>query len=101
MANYKNTSQQRIIKVMLRLAGHELTGIAPGEIARALNISPSAVSRDLANLHIAGLAEQLPESSNWRLTPRLSQIGLAMLSSAERARFKVDEIVQRYTRDPH
>ncbi|HFD86510.1 MAG TPA: MarR family transcriptional regulator, partial [Gammaproteobacteria bacterium] len=89
---YHSNSQQRILKVMLALAGHEVTGLAPGEIAKGLNITPSNVTRDLANLRIAGLAEQITDSDRWRLTPKLSQIGLAMLDSVDKARRKVDEV---------
>ena len=97
---YHSNSQQRILKVMLALAGHEVTGLAPGEIARGLHITPSNVTRDLANLRMSGLAEQMTESDRWRLTPKLSQIGLSMLDGVDKAQRKVDEVKQRYTRKP-
>lgn len=97
---YHSNSQQRILKVMLALAGHEVSGLAPGEIAKGLHITPSNVTHDLDNLCIAGLAEEIDESGRWRLTPKLSQIGLAMLDSADKAQRKIDEVKQRYTRKP-
>ncbi len=97
---YHSNSQQRILKVMLALAGHEVKGLAPGEIAAGLRVTPSNVTRDLANLRIAGLAEDIDESGRWRLTPKLSQIGLAMLDRIDKAQRKMDELRQRYTRKP-
>lgn len=97
---YQSNSQQRILRVMLALAGYEVEGLAPGEIAKGLKVTPSNVTRDLANLRIAGLAEEITDTGRWRLTPRLSQIGLAMLDNVNKAQRKVDEIQQRYTRKP-
>lgn len=99
MSDYTNAAQQRILQVLLVLAGHEIDGLAPGQIATAVKTSASNVTRDLANLKEAGLAEQL-ESTRWRLTPRVPQIAVAMLAALDRARSRVDEVTQRYTREP-
>jgi len=98
---YTNGAQQRVLQVLLRLAGHEVNGLAPGEIAKALNTMPSNITRDLANLKEAGLAEQIQDSGRWRLSPKVPQIGVAMLSGVQRAQAKVDEVTQRYNRTPY
>lgn len=98
---YRSNGQQRVLRVLVFLGGHEVKGLAPGEIAKSLDISPSQVTHDLANLRIAGLAEQLPDSDRWRLAPRLPQIALAMLNGMDRAQSKLDEVRQRYTRTPY
>lgn len=98
---YRNNAQQRVLAVMLRLAGHEVDGLAPGELASAMSIQPSTITRDLANLQIAGLAEKIPGTERWRLAPKLPQIGLSMLGGIEKSQRRLDEINQRYTRDPH
>lgn len=99
-SKYHSKSQQRILKIIFVLAGHEVDGLAPGEISKALHVTPSSVTRDLANLRISGLAEQLAETERWRLTPKLSQIGLAMLDGVDKSQRKTDEVKQRYTRKP-
>lgn len=95
-AAYINAAQQRVLRILLMLAGHELMGLAPGEIAKALKTNPSNVTRDLANLREAGMAEPL-ESGAWRITPRVSQIALRVLNSLGEARKRVDEVAQRFT----
>ncbi len=94
---YRSAAQQRILKVLLILDDHEVDGLAPQQIADSLGIKPSQVTHDLANLHLAGLAEQM-ESKRWRLTPRIPQIAVAMLGNLDRKQRKLAEIEQRYTR---
>lgn len=98
---YISKSQQRILRILVFLGGHEVRGLAPGEIARSLQILPANVTHDLANLREAGLAEPLPDTNRWRLTPRLPQIALAMLNRISSAKHRIQEVEQRYTRDPH
>jgi DNA-binding IclR family transcriptional regulator len=82
MAEYSNASQERILKVMLLLAGHEFEGIAPGQIADALKTNPGNVTRDLRVMQSLGLAEPLPHMPNrWRLAPKLVQIANAYSQS--------------------
>ena len=97
---YYSESRQRMLRIMLALAGREFEGAANGELAKDLSISASNVTHDLHNLMYAGLAEEIPDTGRWRLTPRLSQIGLAMLDNVNKTQRKVDEIQQRYTRKP-
>lgn len=95
---YTNSAQQRILQLLLRLAGHEIEGIAPSELAAALHTGPSNVTRDLANLRTAGLAEEIAPN-RWRLSPRVAQISLAVQRALARAQDKVDETRQRFTRE--
>lgn len=94
---YINSAQQRVLRTLTMLCGHELDGLAPGEIAKALRSSPSNTTRDLANLKEAGLAETL-DSGRWRVTPKVAQMAFAVAKSLDDARARVDEITQRYTR---
>ena len=98
---YRNDAQERGYQVILTLAGNEFTGLAPGEIAKALDVSPSLITRDLRVLKAAGLAEQIAETGRWRLGPKLVQIALPFSDHIGRAQRKVDEIEQRYTRTPY
>lgn len=58
--DYTNAAQQRLLQLIDLLAGHELQGLAPAEIAKALNASPSVVTRDLDNLRTAGWGANAP-----------------------------------------
>lgn len=98
---YESSCQQRILRVLLTLFGHELRGLAPGEVAKLAEITPQDATRDLANLRIAGLAEVMPETNRWRLTTALPQKALVMVAELEKAKRKLDEITNRYTRNPY
>lgn len=98
---YLSKSQQRILQILVFLGGHEVRGLAPGEIARSLQITPANVTHDLANLRIAGLAEEIEKTGRWRMTPRIPQIAMAMLNGIDRSQSKIDEVKHRFTRQPY
>lgn len=52
--DYTNAAQQRLLQLIDLMAGHELQGLTPGEIAKALAVNGSTVTRDLDNLRTAG-----------------------------------------------
>lgn len=97
---YEVESQQRILRVLLSLSGHEVTGLAPGELAKGLELPGAQITKDLANLRIAGLAEEIVGTGRWRLTPRLVQIAVAFQLAVDTAERKLGEIKHRYTRTP-
>lgn len=94
---YINAAQQRILSMLLRLAGHEIEGLAPSELATALRTSASNVTRDLANLREAGYAEKL-DNERWRLTPHIVQISLAAGRAFTDAQDRLNETRQRFSR---
>ena len=94
-------AQRRILKIVLALAGNELLGLAPVDIQRALGIAnASTLTRDLDVLRDLGLAEQIPETSRWRLGPKVVQIAVAFANQMDRAERRLSEIRQRYSREP-
>lgn len=95
---YEHEGQQRILALVQLLAGHEITGMAPAEIARHQACSASCVTRDLANLQIAGLAEPVPETGRWRLGPAIVQIAIKHAAALDRAERRLDEVRNRYSR---
>lgn len=95
---YTNDAQQRILRLLQTLAGNEITGLAPAEIARQQGCTAPMVTRDLANLFQAGLAEQVPDTARWRLTPVLIQLSFKYMANVERAEKKLAETQNRYTR---
>ena len=70
----------------------------PTEIAKAQQCSAPMVTRDLDNLLTAGLAEVVPETGRWRLTPVLIQLSFKYMANVERAEKKLAETQNRYTR---
>lgn len=98
MSDYTNDAQQRILRLLTLLAGNEITGMAPGEIARHQQCSPSVVTRDLANLQEAGFAERVPETGAWRLAPPVVQIALKHMAALDRAQTRLDETRNRFSR---
>jgi len=98
-SDYINAAQQRLLKTVMLLAGNEFTGLAPSDLAKALQTNPSNVTRDLANLKEAGLAEQLPDTGRWRLGPKVIQIATAFSEHVQMTADRLAEIRQRYTRN--
>lgn len=101
MSDYTNAAQQRVLKIVQLLAGNEFSGLVPMDLAKALDTNPSNVTRDLANLQAAGLAEQIPETGRWRLGPKLIQIALAFSEHVIRSADRLNELKQRYSRLPN
>ncbi len=100
MAEYNNKAQRRALDLLTILAGNEIHGLAPGDLAKAAEATPSTITRDLRVLADAGFVEQIEDTKRWRLAPRLVQIAIAHMNGMERARQKFDEVAQRYSRDP-
>lgn len=98
MSDYTNDGQQRILKLLSLLAGNEITGLRPGEIAKLQECSASVVTRDLANLQEAGFAEKVPETDAWRLAPEIVQIAMKHMTALDRAERRLDETRSRYSR---
>lgn len=97
-ADYTNEAQQRILRLIVLLAGNEITGLAPADIARQQGCSPALVTRDLSNLRTASFAEQVPETARWRLAPEVVQIAIKHMAAIDRAERRLDETKQRYGR---
>ena len=65
---YISDSVQRTLAIQKVLSGNELTGLTPGQIAKATGISPSNVTRGLHNLLQGEIAETHPTvKGHWRL----------------------------------
>ncbi len=99
-ADYTNEAQQRILGLLRIMAGNEFNGLSPKEIREATGCSGSIATRDLFNLQKAGFAEQIPATDRWRLGPKLVQIGVAFMTHLSKQRQQLDDITNRYTREP-
>lgn len=95
---YISDSQQRILGLLLTLAGNEIDGLAPGQLAALNSCSPSQVTRDLANLRHKGWAEQITTTGRWRLGPEVVQIAVKHSTALGRAQARLDEVANRFSR---
>lgn len=95
--DYTVAAQQRILKVQMALFGHEVEGLAPGQVAKLCAISAASATRDLDNLRTAGMAEQLP-NGRWRISPNLGRRALAVLANIEQAERQLADTRNRFTR---
>lgn len=95
---YISDAQQRILGLVLALAGNEIEGLAPGQLAKLNDCEPSKITRDLANLKHLGWAEQITSTGRWRLGPALVQVALRHTAALDRAQSRLTEIVNRFSR---
>lgn len=79
------------------LAGHELLGLAPGEIAKGLDVSPSWVSTTLPALAGTGFVEQVEGTNRWRLGVAFVRISVTVATNLSQAKSRLDEITRRYS----
>lgn len=94
---YHCAAQQRILKVLMCLFGHEIDGLTPGQVAKLAETTAANATRDLWNLEEAGLAERLPGGDKVRISPQLGRKALAILHGLDRAKRQLDDITHRYT----
>ena len=97
-ANYISAHQQRLLTLIRVLAGNEIEGLSPSEIAKLAECQPPQVTKDLANLKHVGWAEQLPTTGRWRLGPEIVQIATRHMTALSKARSRLDETTNRYSR---
>ena len=79
------------------LAGHEVLGLAPGEIAKGLGVPPSWVSQNLPALATTGYVEQVAGTNRWRLGVPLVRIATTVATNLNAARRQLDDIGARYS----
>ena len=78
------------------LAGHEVLGLAPGEIATGLGVPPSWCSRNLPALATTGFIEQVAGTNRWRLGVQLVRIAITVSTNLNQAKRQLDDLTQRY-----
>lgn len=97
-AKYISEQQQRLLQVIRTLAGNEIEGLAPGDLAKLIPCHASQVTRDLSNLKHFGWAEQIATTGRWRLGPQVVQIATRHMTAIDRAESRLTEIKNRFSR---
>lgn len=88
---------RRVCDLLRLLAGHEVLGLSPGEIAQGLGVPPSWCSRNLPALATTGFVEQVAGVNRWRLGVAFVRIAFTVSSQLNAARQRLDETTHRYS----
>lgn len=79
------------------LAGHELLGLAPAEIAKGLDVAPSWVSVNLpAIAATTGFVERVDGTNRWRLGVPFVRIAFTVSTQMQASKQRLDEVSHRY-----
>jgi len=98
-SQYISDQVQRALRVMRVMAGNEVHGISPKEIAQRANISATNVTRVLANLEAQQFAERLPsDTKRYRLAAALAQIANTVTLNIAQAKLQLDQDQHNYSR---
>ena len=80
------------------LAGNEVLGLAPGEIAKGIDVSPSWVSVNLPALAATtGFVEQVDGTNRWRLGVPFVRISVTVATNLGQAQRRLEEVSTRYS----
>jgi DNA-binding IclR family transcriptional regulator len=89
---------RKVCDLFRLLAGHEVLGLAPGEIAAGLGVAPSWVSVTLPALAAeTGFVEQIAGANRWRLGVPFVRISLTVQANLNDARRRLDDVAGRYS----
>ena len=93
-----NDAIRKTCELFRLLAGHELLGLAPGEIAKALNVSAPWVSVNLPAIALeTGFVERVDGTNRWRLGVPFVRIATTVATNLNAARRQLDDIGARYS----
>lgn len=86
---------RKVCDLFRLLAGHEIQGLAPGEIAKALGVGPSWVSVNLPGLADLGMVERVGETNRWRLGVSFVRIAHTVFTANTQAKEALLERMNR------
>lgn len=84
----------RVLRVLKALRGHSITGLANGELAKALGESPATINRCLNTLIAEGMAVKF-DTGRYALSVAVLQIAQAHAEEVARMQNRINEINQR------
>jgi ArsR family transcriptional regulator, arsenate/arsenite/antimonite-responsive transcriptional repressor len=86
---------RRTCELFRLLAGHEVLGLAPSEIANGLRVPPSWVSQNLPALAGIGFVEQVAHTKRWRLGVQFVRIAVTVGCNLHAAKRQLEDLSQR------
>ena len=88
---------RKVCDLFVLLAGHELLGLSPSEIAKGIDVTASWVSITLPPLAAAtGFVERVDGTNRWRLGVPFVRIAFAVSTELTAAKRRLSEIGDRY-----
>lgn len=87
----------KVLSIIPLLAGNELTGLTPSQVAEGTGLSVVQVGNYLATLQQADFAEPIGDTGRWRLSARFMRIAMAHLRHVDAQQRALDEIKQRFS----
>jgi DNA-binding IclR family transcriptional regulator len=79
------------------LAGHELLGLAPGEIAKGIGVGAPWVSINLPAIAAeTGFVERIDGTNRWRLGVPFVRIAMSVSTELANAKRRLEEASSRY-----
>jgi DNA-binding IclR family transcriptional regulator len=100
MSGRTTDSGAKVLKVLIALRGHSLTGLSNGELAKALTEAPSTINRCLNTLIVVGLAVKL-DSGRYAHSVMMLQIATAYSNEMNCAQGRINELQQRVQAGSH
>jgi DNA-binding IclR family transcriptional regulator len=94
---YHCESQQRILRVLLSMFGHEVAGLSTTDVSKMHGTSLPLAMRDIYNLVESGCAERLPGSDKVRISPRLGSKALITMAALQAAEKEITELQTRFS----
>ena len=91
---YVIASAAKVLRVLKALSGHHLTGLSNTDLAKALNESPSTITRCLSTLVAEGLVMQL-DTGRYALSITMLKIAQAFTNEMARTHERINELTQR------
>lgn len=96
---YISDQTQRTLSVVKLLAGNELNGLSPGEMAEKAEISRSNITRIIANLQFFQWVEPVPgNNKRFRLSPGIVQIANTVDMNLKEAQRQIQIDQHNYAR---
>lgn len=92
------STARNVCELFRLLAGHEILGLAPGEIAKGLDVQAAWVSNTLPALAAeTGFVELVPGTNRWRLGVPFVRIATTVAAALNDARRRLDDVSARYS----
>ena len=92
-----NDGIRKACELFRLLAGHELLGLAPGEIAKGIGVGAPWVSVNLPAIAAeTGFVERVDGTNRWRLGVPLVRIAMTVSTELASAKRRLDEVSNRY-----
>jgi len=97
--NYISDQTQRTLRVIRVMAGNEVHGISPSEIAKHAKVSGSSVTRILDNLEAQQFVEPLPSNNKrYRLSAFFVQLSNTVSLNLTQAQQQLQQDQHNYSR---